>query len=89
VADKDDLAREIDANLEFFLTRLGELLEHHANRYALLRKKQVVGIYDTIRDAKTSGDELYPDGIFSIQKISDKSADLGVFSHAMHLGRAQ
>jgi hypothetical protein len=83
-----ELEREIDLNLEFFRGKLPELIAGHRDRYALLRKQEIVGIYDTIRDAKMTGDRFFPDGLFSIQKITDKSLDLGIFSHAVHLGDA-
>ena len=87
-ATGDELAREIDQNLEYFQTRLPELIADHRDRYALLRKQEIVGIYDTLRDAKMTGDRFFPDGIFSIQKITDQSRDLGIFSHAVHLGNS-
>ncbi len=89
MADRDAQIREIDDNLAFFQTKVQELLQDHRNRFALLRQKQIVGMYDTLRDAKTAGDKLFPDGLFSIQEVTDKASDLGVLSHAMHLGAAQ
>jgi hypothetical protein len=89
MAEKDILQREIDDNLAFFETKVDDLIHDHRDRYALLRHKKVIGIYDTLRDAKVAGDNQFTDGIFSIQKITKKSVDLGVFSHAMHLGDTQ
>ena len=83
---REQLAEEIDANLAFFETKLADLLQHHRNRYALLREKNIQGIYDTIRDAQTAGASLYCDGKYSIQKITDKPVELGVYSYAMHMG---
>jgi hypothetical protein len=89
MSDQDALTREIDENLEFFQSKLGELLKGHRNRYALLRHRQIIGMYDTLRDAKMAGDKLYTDGIFSIQEVSDSATNLGVYSYAMHMGAAQ
>lgn len=86
MATKDELQKEIDDNLTFFESKLPDLLPHHRNRFALLRERTIAGIFDTIRDAQTAGSSLYPDGKFSIQKITDKPVDLGVYSYAMHLG---
>jgi hypothetical protein len=81
-----ELQTEIDQNLEFFLEKLPELLKQHRNRYVLLRHKSIVGILDTVRDAQTTGDKLFPDKLYSIQMVSDVAMDLGFFSHADHLG---
>jgi hypothetical protein len=55
---KKELQTEIDQNLEFFMEKLPELLKDHRNRYVLLNNKSIVDIYDTIRDAQTTGDKL-------------------------------
>jgi len=81
--------QEIDQNLEFFLKELPKLLEHQHGRYVLLRSKEIIGIYDTVRDAQMTGEKFYDDGLFSIQKVEDKAIELGYFSHAVHLASAQ
>jgi hypothetical protein len=86
MATNEELMKEIDANLAFFETKLPELLVHHRNRYALLHERSIAGIYDTIRDAQTAGASLYEDRKYSVQKITDKPAELGVYSYALHLG---
>lgn len=77
-----DRQTEIDQNLEFFKKKLPELLKDHRNRYALLHARSVSGIYDTIRDAQTAGDKLYPDGMYSIQQVTDQAINLGFYSYA-------
>lgn len=79
---KRELQTEIDQNLEFFMEKLPDLLKDHRNRYVLLNNKSIVGIYDTIRDAQTTGNKLFPDQLYSIQKVSEVAMDLGFFSHA-------
>jgi hypothetical protein len=83
---KKDIQTEIDQNYAFFKQKLPDLLKDNRGRYALLHSKAVVGIYDTIRDAQTTGEKLFPDGVFSVQQITDESVDLGFFSHAGGLG---
>jgi hypothetical protein len=46
-------------------------MRDHRGRYALLHDKAVVGIYDTLRDAQTTGERPFPDGVFSIQKVTN------------------
>jgi hypothetical protein len=81
-----ELQTEIDQNLEFFLGELPDLLKDHRDRYVLLQNKSIVGIYDTIRDAQTTGDKLFQDKLYSIQRVSNVAMDLGFFSHADHVG---
>jgi hypothetical protein len=87
--DRERLAWEIDRNLEFFETKLPELLSANEDRFALLHDQQIVGIYDSLGDAQTAGEKLYPDGIFSIQKVTEKPLELGAYSYAVHLGNPQ
>ena len=85
-ANRRELQKEIDGNLEAFQAHLSDLLDTDRGKYALLRHREVVGLYDTATDAQTAGRQLYRDEIFSIQKVSDEPLELGVFSHAVHLG---
>ncbi|HEY4114700.1 MAG TPA: hypothetical protein VGM17_11640 [Rhizomicrobium sp.] len=85
-ANRRELQKEIDGNLEAFQGHLGNLLDMHRGKYALLRHREVVGLYDTASDAQTAGRQLYGDELFSIQKVSDEPLKLGIFSHAVHLG---
>ncbi len=80
---------EVDRNFAFFESELPKLLPQQAGKFALIRDLQIVGFYDTIHDAYTSGTKMYSDNLFSIQQVTKQAVDLGVFSHAMHLGTAQ
>jgi hypothetical protein len=53
---KQELQAEIDQNYAFFKWRLPDLMRDHRGRYALLHDKSVVGMYDTLRDAQTTGE---------------------------------
>jgi hypothetical protein len=77
---------EVDRNFEFFQAELPKLLQTHQGKFALIHDRKIVGFYDTALDAYTSGNQLYPDGRFSIQQVTETAADLGFYSHAMHLG---
>lgn len=85
VNDRAALDREIDRNLEAFRRLLPGLLDKHRNKYALLHRQEVVEAFDTVRDAAIVGELLYPDGLFSIQKVVSDPVDLGFFSHAVHI----
>lgn len=78
-----ELEDEIDRNLEAFKAQLPALLEQHKGRYALMRRQEIVGVYDTIRDAQLTGRTFYEDGLFSVQKVTSEPVNLGFFSHAV------
>ena len=79
---------EVDRNYLIFRKQLPNLLHQHRGKFALIRDGQVLSFYDTALDAQTAGSQLYPDGLFSIQKVSEEVGDLGLYSHAVHLGAA-
>jgi hypothetical protein len=82
----NDRRNEIKQNLEYFLRELPSLLSTHHGKFALLRDKKIVGVYETAMDAVSAANSMYPDGIFSVQQITDVAADAGFYSHAMPLG---
>lgn len=52
----------------------------HAGEYALLKDRNVVGFFRTVREADNVGHQRYPDGIYSVQEVDDQPIDLGWFS---------
>lgn len=82
----DRKAQEIEKNFTYFQSILPTLAESHRGRYVLLQDANIVGIYDTVRDAQMTGAKFYKDGLFSIQQVESQPIDLGFFSHAVHLG---
>ena len=79
---------EIDRNFEFFQAELPNLLGIKRGKYALIRECKITGFYDTAEDAYTAGSQLFQDGLYSIQLVTEAIGDLGFYSHAMHLGAA-
>jgi hypothetical protein len=76
----------IDRNYEAFKRLLPELLVTHAGKAALMRNEELVEIFDSMADAERAGRKLYSDGMYSVQQITDRTVDLGYFSHAVHFG---
>ena len=68
-------------NFEFFQGIVGDLMEQHAGQYALLREAAVIGIFPRPMDALGAGHERFDDGLFSIQKVTDRPHDLGFMSY--------
>jgi len=79
---------EVDLNFAFFQSELPRLLPKYRGKFALIRDRKIIEFYDTAVDAQTIGNQLYSDGLFSIQQITEDVIDLGFYSHAVHLGAA-
>jgi hypothetical protein len=67
---------EADLNFAFFQTELPQLLPLHRGKFALIQDRQITGFYDAALDAQTAGDQLYQDGLFSIQEVTENKPDL-------------
>jgi hypothetical protein len=72
---------EVDRNYDQFMRMLGSLLPEHRDELALMREGRVVGFYQTPKQALRAATEMFPDGIFSIQEVTDEPIDLGFWSH--------
>jgi hypothetical protein len=79
---------EVDRNLQYFLSQLPKLAQSQFGKFALLRHQTITDFFTTSVDALKAGKNLYPDGIFSIQQVTDVPIDLGFFSHAGDNGPA-
>lgn len=74
---------EIDANFEAFEEMLPSIKDRHSGKFALMRDKEIVNFFDSAGDALTYAEEIYEDGLYSIQEVTDEVEDLGFFSHAL------
>ncbi len=72
---------QVDQNYDAFTRVLGGLLPAHRDQLALMRDGEIVGFYDTPRDALVAATAIFPDEIFSIQEVTDQPIDLGFWSH--------
>jgi hypothetical protein len=84
-----DRQNEIDQNLEFFLRELPQLLTNYRGKFVIIRDRKFEGFFDTVVDAVSAGNKLYPDKIFSVQQVTDVAIDLGFYSYAVSLATAQ
>jgi hypothetical protein len=73
-------------NYTAFQQLLPGLLVGEANKYALLRDGKLEATFETMPDAVTSATKLYPDGRWSIQRITDRPISLGLRSRAVPSG---
>lgn len=76
---------EVDRNYDAFVRILATLLRTHRDEFALMRDGKVVDFFTKPGEANRAGVERFPDGIFSIQEVTDEPIDLGFWSHvALH-----
>ncbi len=78
----DELKIEVDRNYDFFQRRLSEFLAEHSGHYVLLKSERVVDFFSGAGDAYRAGLSLYPDRLFSIQKVTDEPVELGLMAVA-------
>ena len=72
---------EVNRNYDAFTRVLGTILSEHRDQLALMRDGCIVGYFDTPRQALKAASERFPDGLFSIQEVTDEPIDLGFWSH--------
>jgi hypothetical protein len=82
--DLERQKQEVDRNYDAFVKMLGSILPEHRDQLALMRDERVVSYFDTPRSALEAAYERFPDGIFSIQEVTDEPLDLGFWSHVGH-----
>jgi hypothetical protein len=81
-----ELDAEIDRNLFAFLPRLPDLLPEHEGSFALLRNQQIKSIHKKLSEALKAANTEFADGIFSIQRVTERPVELGMFSDAENQG---
>ena len=79
----ESLKDEVDQNYDFFQRSLKTFLKERSGEYVLLKSKAVVDFYDVIGDAYRAGLEKFPDGVFSIQQVTDEPVELGMMTLAV------
>jgi hypothetical protein len=72
---------EVDRNYDAFVRMLGTILPQHRDKLALMRDGAIVAYYSSPGEAHRAGVERFPDGVFSIQEVTDEPIDLGFWSH--------
>lgn len=71
----------IRQNFDYFQGVVGDLMERHAGKYALLHAKTVVEVFTRPIQALEAGCARFADGQFSVQKVIDRPLDLGFISY--------
>lgn len=80
---REQRQQEVDANFEAFQALLPKLIEHERGKFALMRDREIVELFDTAGDALRAAALKYEDGRYSIQEITDRVIGLGYYSYAV------
>ncbi len=75
---------QVDRNYDAFMRELSSILMAHRDQLALMRDGRIVSFHSTPREALQAAAERFPDGVFSIQEVTDEPIDLGFWSHVGH-----
>ena len=77
---KDAIAQ----NYEAFEAMLPDLLKTAKGKFALMRERELVGLFDSASEAHFAGAKSFDDKLFSVQKVEDSAVSLGFFSYARY-----
>jgi hypothetical protein len=72
---------EADKNYDAFMSALPAILPNHAGKFALLRREQIVGFYETSLAAALEGMQKFGQGEYSVQEVSAEPEHLGFYSY--------
>ena len=81
--DRGEQEREVDRNFEIFIDTIGTLLPEHEFEHVLMRKGEMVSFHASAGAALAAGRAAFADGIFSVQEVTNRPIDLGIYSHAV------
>jgi hypothetical protein len=90
MSDADRRARqdEIERNRAFFVEELPKIPAAQRGKFALIRRQEIIGYYDTPMDAVTAARQ-FDDQMYSVQEVTDFTVNLGYYSNALPLASAQ
>ena len=79
--DADQHKKELEGNYRAFEKLLPTLRPQ--DKFALLRHGDLINIFDSTKDALIFASAQFPDGMYSVQQVTNKTIELGYFSHAV------
>ena len=81
--EREQIQKEVDANYAFFKEHRDEIATTNADKFVLMRNQAFIDFYSTKDDAITAGRSQYTDGLFSVQKVTEETIDLGSVGYAL------
>lgn len=64
--------QQVNDNFIAFNKLLPTILNDKRNQYALMKNCKIIEYFSTFKDADKAGRLLYPDRMYSIQKVTDE-----------------
>ncbi|MGH6838115.1 MAG: hypothetical protein ACREDT_04820 [Methylocella sp.] len=89
MSERDRHQQEVDRNYQEFQKMLPNLLAAYRDKHALMKDGKILGYYSTPQDAAVAAQTFIPDGVFSIQEVTDRAINLGFFTHAVPVDTVQ
>ena len=74
----------IAQNYEAFEKMLPDLLKTAQGKFALMRDRELVGLFDSASAAHFAGSGSFDDKLFSVQRVEESAVSLGFFSYARY-----
>lgn len=75
--------KEVNANFEYFKSRLPELNRTHPYKFALLHDREIISFFENEHDAFDVGMKDYGEGRFSVQQVTESRVELGYQSYVI------
>ena len=76
-APDERIREEVRRNYRRFQELLPDLLEEQKGKIALIRSGKIVAFYNTRLQARAAGDREFPDGLWSMQEVTEESLHTG------------
>lgn len=73
---------QVAHNYARFNELLPQILAERRGSYALMKNGEIVGYFVSAQEADLCGLQNYPDGIFSVQEVTDAVLQSGGYGHA-------
>ena len=80
--DIEAIGHEVDRNYDFFQRQVAQHIAERRGQFALVRNCKIVGFFDDPGKAAEQGAAQFNDQVFSIQEVTDRPIDLGLYSYA-------
>jgi hypothetical protein len=75
---------QVDRNYATFKSNLRDLLAKYPGKQVLLHDGEIVEVFDTLSDAVKFGNAKFGVSNYSVQEVTNRPAELGWHSHAVH-----
>lgn len=84
MAQKTPARDQVERNYATFKNNLRSLLERYPGKQVLLHDGEIIEVFDTLSDAVKFGNARFGASNYSVQEVTNRPAELGWHSHAVH-----